>query len=81
MSADGNWNVVLKTPMGDRKISVYAPTTQRVSAEPLRELLKYLPGKVAQCRVFAMTPEHDQLLAQALVKALNEDGPAIPTNV
>ena len=22
MSADGNWNVVLKTPMGDRKISV-----------------------------------------------------------
>jgi hypothetical protein len=67
--------------MGDRQIYVYDPTTQRVSAEPLRELLKYLPGKVAQCRVFAMTHEHDQLLAQALVKALNEDGPSIPTNV
>jgi len=67
--------------MGDRQIYVYDPTVQRVSAEPLRELLKYLPAKVAQCRIFAMTHEHDQPLAQALIKALNEDGPSIPTNV
>ncbi|MBI2154161.1 MAG: hypothetical protein HYU24_10715, partial [Candidatus Rokubacteria bacterium] len=47
----------------------------------LTDLLKYLPGKVAQCRIFAATHEHDQLLAQALEQALGEDAPAIPTNV
>jgi hypothetical protein len=52
-----------------------------VSAEPLKELLKYLPGKVAQCRIFAATHEHDAALAQALERALSEERPAHPTNL
>ncbi len=52
-----------------------------MSAEPLKELLKYLPGKVAQCRIFAMSHEHDQQLAAALERALGDDRPAHPTNV
>jgi len=60
---------------------VYDAARRHVSAEPLTDLLKYLPGKVAQCRIFAATHEHDQLLAQALEQALGEDAPAIPTNV
>ena len=52
-----------------------------VFAEPLVELLKYLPGKVAQCRIFAMSHEHDQALARALEQALGEDRPAHPTNL
>jgi hypothetical protein len=52
-----------------------------VSAEPLKELLKYLPGKVAQCRIFAKTHEHDQRLAKALNEALGEERPAHPTNL
>lgn len=67
--------------MGDRQIYVYDAARRHVSAEPLTDLLKYLPGKVAQCRIFAATHEHDQLLAQALEQALGEDAPAISTNV
>ena len=41
--------------MGDRQIYVFDGATGSVSEEPLTEILKYLPGKVAQCRIFAMT--------------------------
>jgi len=67
--------------MKDRQIYVYDAPTRSVSAEPLKELLKYLPGKVAQCRIFAMSHEHDQRLAAALDEALGEDRPAHPTNL
>ena len=67
--------------MQDRQIYVYDSATRTVSAEPLKEMLKYLPGKVAQCRIFAKTHEHDQLLAQALEQALGEERPAHPTNL
>jgi len=67
--------------MQDRQIYVYDAAARTVSAEPLKELLKYLPGKVAQCRIFAMSHEHDQQLAGALEKALGEDRPAHPTNL
>jgi uncharacterized protein len=67
--------------MGDRQIYVYDSTTKRVSEEPLTEILKYLPGKVAQCRIFATSHEHDAELAVALKRALNEEPPAIATNV
>jgi HD superfamily phosphohydrolase len=67
--------------MRDRQIYVYDASTRRVSAEPLKDLLKYLPGKVAQCRIFAMSHEHDQRLAAALEEALGEDRPAHPTNL
>jgi HD superfamily phosphohydrolase len=67
--------------MGDRQIYVYDSTTKRVSEEPLTEILKYLPGKVAQCRIFATSHEHDAELAVALKRALNEEPSAIVTNV
>jgi HD superfamily phosphohydrolase len=67
--------------MKDRQIYVYDAADRSVSAEPLKELLKYLPGKVAQCRIFAMSHEHDQQLARALNEALGEDRPAHPTNL
>ena len=67
--------------MKDSQIYVYDPATRTVSAEPLKELLKYLPGKAAQCRIFAATHEHDQILAQALEQALSEERPAHPTNL
>jgi len=67
--------------LGDRQIYIYDSGSKRVSKERLTELFKYLPGKVAQCRIFAATHEHDQLLAEALERALGEDSPAIVTNV
>jgi HD superfamily phosphohydrolase len=67
--------------MGDRQIYVYDASTKRVAKEPLTEILKYLPGKVAQCRIFASTHEHDAELATALERALAEEPPSIVTNV
>jgi HD superfamily phosphohydrolase len=67
--------------MGDRQIYVYDPSTDRVAAEPLPEILKYLPGKVAQCRIFATRHDHDAELATALERALFEEPPSIVTNV
>jgi HD superfamily phosphohydrolase len=67
--------------MGDRQIYVYDTASQKVSEEPLTEILKYLPGKVAQCRIFATSHEHDAALAAALERALGEEPPSIVTNV
>jgi hypothetical protein len=67
--------------MGDRQIYVYDPAAGVVSKEPLTEILKYLPGKVAQCRIFASSHEHDADLALALERALGEESPSIVTNV
>jgi hypothetical protein len=67
--------------MDDRQIYVYDSATKRVAKEPLKEILKYLPGKVAQCRIFAMSHEHDADLAHALERALGEESPSIVTNV
>jgi len=67
--------------MGDRQIYVYDAASQKVSEEPLTEILKYLPGKVAQCRIFATSHEHDAALAGALERALGEAPPSIITNV
>jgi hypothetical protein len=67
--------------MGDRQIYVYDSATKTVSMEPLTEILKYLPGKVAQCRIFATSHDHDAELAVALRRALEEEPSAIVTNV
>jgi HD superfamily phosphohydrolase len=67
--------------MQDRQVYVYDSATRTVSAERLAELLRHLPGKVAQCRIFAATHEHDGLLARALEEALSDDRPSHSTNV
>jgi uncharacterized protein len=67
--------------MGDRQIYVYDAGKNEVAAEPLTEILKYLPGKVAQCRIFSTTHEHDAELARALERALADEPPSIVTNV
>jgi hypothetical protein len=67
--------------MGDRQIYVYDGVTRKVSKEPLAALFKYLPAKVAQCRIFALDHRHDGELTAAFRQVLHEDRPAIPTNV
>jgi hypothetical protein len=67
--------------MGDRQIYVYDAGKNEVAAEPLTEILKYLPGKVAQCRIFSTSHDHDAELARALERALADEPPAITTNV
>jgi len=67
--------------LGDRQIYIYDAAAGRVSKEPLATLFRYLPGKVAQCRIFARDHRHDRELTEAFRRVLHEDRPAIPTNV
>lgn len=67
--------------LGDRQFYVYDAATGRVSAEPLAALFRYLPAKVAQCRIFARDHRHDRELTRAFRQVLYEDRPAIATNV
>ena len=67
--------------MGDSQIYIYDSASKQVSKERLTELFKYLPGKVAQCRIFALGHEHDRELADALRRVLREDHPSFSTNV
>jgi hypothetical protein len=47
----------------------------------MTEILKYLPGKVTRCRIFAENHAHDPDLAAALERALAEEPPSIVTNM
>jgi hypothetical protein len=67
--------------LGDRQVYVYDAATGRVATEPLTALFRYLPGKVAQCRIFARDHRHDRELTEAFRRVLHDDRPAIPTNV
>jgi hypothetical protein len=61
--------------MGDRQIYVHDGVTGRVSTEALAALFKYLPGKVAQCRIFARDHRHDAELTRAFRQVLRVSGP------
>jgi hypothetical protein len=65
--------------MGDRQVYVYDGVTGRVSAAALAALFKYLPGKVAQCRIFARNHRHDGELTRAFREGLLVDRPPRPT--
>jgi HD superfamily phosphohydrolase len=67
--------------LGDRQVYIYDAAAGRVSKDPLATLLRYLPGKVAQCRIFARDHRHDRELTEAFRRVLHEDRPAIGTSV
>jgi hypothetical protein len=66
--------------MGDRQIYVHDGVTGRVSTEALAALFKYLPGKVAQCRIFACDHRHDAELTRAFRQVLRVDPAPRPTS-
>jgi hypothetical protein len=66
--------------MGDRQIYVHDGVTGRVSTEALAALFKYLPGKVAQCRIFARDHRHDAELTRAFRQVLRVDRAPRPTS-
>jgi hypothetical protein len=67
--------------LGDRQVYVYDPATRRVAKEPLAALFRYLPGKVAQCRIFARDHHHDRALTEAFRRVLYEERHAMPVSV
>jgi hypothetical protein len=71
-------------PMRDlvRKINLFNPATGRVSPQPLADLLRDVPPKLARYRVFALNHDHDGALAEAAEQAFRGGGAdAFPTNI
>ncbi len=65
-----------------KKILIYDPATDRASPQPVQDLFRYIPARVAHYRVFALDHAHDDALARATQAVLGSPGdPAIPTNV
>ena len=66
--------------MGDRQIYVLRRRDRPGVRGALAELFKYLPGKVAQCRIFARDHRHDAELTRAFRQVLRVDGAPRPTS-
>ncbi len=67
----------------DSPLLIYDPVSKEVSREPLEELFKYIPAKVAICRVYGSVPEYEPILMGAATKALGSSDylGTYPTNV
>jgi hypothetical protein len=65
-----------------KKILIYDPATGRASPQPVQDLFRYIPARVAHYRIFALDHAHDDALARATQAVLGSPGgPAISTNV
>ena len=65
-----------------KKILIYDPATDRASPQPVQDLFRYIPARVAHYRIFALDHAHDDALARATQTVLGSAGaPAISTNV
>jgi len=65
-----------------KKILIYDPATDRASPQPVQDLFRYIPAKVAHYRVFTLDHVHDAELARATQAVLGGSGDAaIPSNV
>jgi HD superfamily phosphohydrolase len=67
--------------MGEFQIHVYDPSSQIVSKEDLTELFKFIPAKIAQCRIFARSHQHDRVLAEVARKVLGAEQASSKTNL
>ncbi len=56
--------------MGARQMYVYDPSTDHVSREALSEYVDTLPAELVQCRLFALSHDHDALLSRLAEEAL-----------
>jgi HD superfamily phosphohydrolase len=64
-----------------KKILIYDPAIGMASPQPIMDLFRYIPARVAHYRIFALDHAHDALLAEATRKALGEPLPAFDTNL
>jgi HD superfamily phosphohydrolase len=65
-----------------KKILIYDPATDRASPQPVQDLFRYIPARVAHYRIFALDHAHDDALARATQAVLGGPGdPAVSTNV
>ncbi len=54
--------------MGDLQIYVYDESRDRIETEILKELFRFIPARVIQCRIFTLSHEYDREIAAAFHK-------------
>ncbi len=65
-----------------KKILIYDPATEKASPQPVEDLFRYIPARVAHYRIFALDHAHDGELAAATREALeNGSAEAFKTNL
>jgi|YNPNPStandDraft_1061719.scaffolds.fasta_scaffold05327_5 HD superfamily phosphohydrolase len=68
--------------MGDAQIYIYNESSGDVEAEILKELFRFIPARVIQCRIFTLTHEYDRELSQAFSRIFGlDERPALETNI
>jgi len=67
----------------DSPLLIYDPVSKKVSREPLEELFKYIPARVAICRVYGSLPQYSEILTGAATKTLGSSDylASYPTNI
>jgi len=68
--------------MGDRQIHIFDPSTGKIEKEAIRDLFRFIPARVIQCRIYALDYKHDAEMAKAFEKVFAMQArPAVETNI
>ena len=68
--------------MGDTQIYIYNESSGTIEAEILKELFRFIPARVIQCRIFTLNHEYDRELSEAFHRVFGLHGrPSMETNI
>lgn len=65
----------------DRRITIFNPSTNRISLEPLQEIYRFIPARIVHFRVFSLNHTYDGELTAAAETSLGSIGDTIKTNI
>lgn len=68
--------------MGEVQVYVYNESSGEIETEILRELFRFIPIRVIQCRIYTLTHDHDREVAEAFHRIFQTAAPsALTTNI
>lgn len=68
--------------MGEVQVYVYNESSGQIETEILRELFRFIPIRVIQCRIFTLTHDYDREVADAFHRIFQTAAPsALTTNI
>ncbi len=68
--------------MGEVQVYVYNESSGEIETEILRELFRFIPIRVIQCRIYALTHDYDREIAEAFHRIFQTAAPsALTTNI
>lgn len=68
--------------MGEVQVYVYNESSGEIETEILRELFRFIPIRVIQCRIYALTHDYDREIAEAFHRIFQTAAPStLTTNI